>query len=164
MGISILSGMAPWKSVSAALLSKFLTVSTEFDKHSSKWNYYSTDHIIFFRTFSVKVIRPTNSRICDVFIGIALFLKCSYQKIVFTKVGLLNWYSPMKFFFRKIWIILTKKNDFKWKNLALWGGLITSTKNVRENFQSHFCDLWSIRFSLKSFYQIPFTWSKYYLR
>jgi hypothetical protein len=41
-------------------------------------------------------------------------------------------------------------------------GLITSTKNVQKNFQSHFCDQWSISYSLKSFYQIPLIWSKYY--
>jgi hypothetical protein len=43
-------------------------------------------------------------------------------------------------------------------------GLITSTKNVQKKFQSHFCDQWSISFSLKSFYQIPLIWSKYYSR
>ena len=32
-----------------------------------------------------------------------------------------------------------------------------------DNFQSHFCDQWSISFSLKGFYQIPLTWSKYYI-
>ena len=43
-----------------------------------------------------------------------------------------------------------------------FAGLITLTKNVQKIFQSHFCDQWSISFSLKSFYQIPLTWSKYY--
>ena len=30
-------------------------------------------------------------------------------------------------------------------------------------FQTHFCDQWGISFSLKSFYLIPLTWSKYYI-
>ena len=85
------------------------------------------------------------------------FKKWSYQKIVFTKVGLLNWYSRMKIFFRKIRIIFDIEK-WLWKsefcNLA---GLMTLTKNVQKNFQSHFCDQWSISFSLKSFYQIPLT-------
>ena len=37
------------------------------------------------------------------------------------------------------------------------------TKNVQKKFQSHFCDQWSISFSLKSFYQIQLTWSNHYL-
>ena len=41
-------------------------------------------------------------------------------------------------------------------------GLITSTKNVQNIFQYNFCDQWSNSFSLKSDYQIPLTWSKYY--
>ena len=46
-----------------------------------------------------------------------------------------------------------------WKSeFCNFAGLITSTKNVQIFFQSHFCDQWS----LKSFYQIPLTWSKYY--
>ena len=65
-------------------------------------------------------------------------------------------------FFRKILIIFDIEK-WLWKsefcNLV---GLITSTKNVQKKFQSHFCDQWSISFSLKSFYQIPLTWSKYW--
>ena len=67
-------------------------------------------------------------------------------------------------FFRKIRIIFDIEK-WLWKsefcNLA---GLITSTKNVQKFFRSHFCDQWSISFSLKIFYQIPLTWSKYYPR
>ena len=69
----------------------------------------------------------------------------------------------MKFFFRKIRIIFDI-GKWLWKsqfcNLA---GLITSTKNVQKHFHTHFCDQWSISFSLKSFFQIPLTWSKYYI-
>ena len=58
-----------------------------------------------------------------------LFLKLG-RKIVVTKVGLLNWYSPMKNSFRKIQIIFDIEK-WLWKsefcNLA---GLITLTKNV----------------------------------
>ena len=70
--------------------------------------------------------------------------------------------SSNEIFFRNIQIIFdVEKWLWKWEvcNLA---GLITSTKNVQKNFQCHFCNQWSISFSLKSFYQIPLTWSKYY--
>jgi hypothetical protein len=145
---------------------KFLTMSTEFDKNSSKWSYSSTDYQncikIFFEHFPSKLLDPQKSTFGNVILGIKLFFKWSYQKIVFTKDGLLNWYSPMKIFFRKIRIIFDIKK-WLWKsefcNLV---GLITSTKNVQKCFQSHFCDQWSISFSLKSFYQILLTWSKYY--
>ena len=42
--------------------------------------------------------------------------------------------------------------------------LITLTENVQKKFQCNFCDQWNISFSLKSFYQIPLTWSKTYQR
>ena len=68
------------------------------------------------------------------------------------------------FFFKdsnNFWIFDIEK--LLWKsefcNLA---GLITLTKNVQKNFHSHFCNQWSISFNLKSFYQIPLTWSKIY--
>ena len=147
--------------------SKFLTLLTEFDENSSKLSYYATDHRNyikhFFEHFPSKLLDLQKSTFGDVILRINLFFKWSYQKIFFTKVGLLNWYSPMKFFFRKIRIIFDIEK-WLWKsefcNLA---GLITSTKNVQKNFQSHFCDQWSISFSLKSFYQISLTWSKYYI-
>ena len=36
------------------------------------------------------------------------------------------------------------------------------TENTHKSFQCNFCDHSSISFSLKSFYQIPLTWSKFY--
>ena len=77
-----------------------------------------------------------------------------------------SWAPKLKFFneiiFRKIQIILDIEN-WLWKSeFCNSAGLITSTKNVQKNFQRYFCDQWSISFSLKSFYQIPLTWSKYY--
>ena len=45
----------------------------------------------------------------------------------------------------------------------IFAGLITSTKNVQKSFQCDFCNQWNISFILKSFYQIPLTWSKIYL-
>ena len=148
--------------------SKFLTMSTEFDKNSSNWSYYSPDHKncikIFFEHFPSKLLEPQKSTFGDVILGIKLFFKWSYQKIFLTKGWLLNWYSPMKSFFRKIWIIFNIEK-WIWKsefcNLA---GLITLTKNVQKLFQSHFCDQWSVSFSWKIFYRIPLTWSKYYHR
>ena len=73
---------------------------------------------------------------------------------IFTKIGLLNWYSLMKKK-RKIWIIFGIQK-WLWKtefgNLA---GLITSTGNVQNYFQCNLYDQWSISFTLKSFYKIP---------
>ena len=58
-------------------LSKFLTMSTEFDKKSSKWSYYSTDHKnhikIFFEHFLSKLLDPQKSTFGDVILGIKLF-------------------------------------------------------------------------------------------
>ena len=35
-------------------------------------------------------------------------------------------------------------------------------QNVQKSFQCEFCNQWNISFTLKSFYQIPLTWSKTY--
>ena len=87
------------------LFCKFLTMSWEFDKNSSKWRYYSTDHKnyikFFFEHFPSKLLDPQKSTFGDDILGIKLFLKWRYQKIVFTKVGLLYWYSPMNFFLER---------------------------------------------------------------
>ena len=97
---------------------KFLIMSTEFDKNSSKWSYYYTDHKnyikIFFEHFPSKLLDPQKSTFGDDILGIKLFFKWLYQKIVFTKVGHLNWYSSM-IFFRKIWIIFDIENSL-WKS------------------------------------------------
>ena len=37
-----------------------------------------------------------------------------------------------------------------------------SIENIQKSFQCKFCDQWSVSFILKSFYQIPLTWSKTY--
>ena len=58
-------------------LDKFLTMSTEFDKNSSKWSYYSTDHKNyikdFFEPFPSKLLDPQKSTFGDVILGIKLF-------------------------------------------------------------------------------------------
>jgi hypothetical protein len=58
---------------------KSLTMSTEFDKNSSKWSYYSTDHKnyieIFFEHFPLKLLDPQKSTFGDVIFGIKLFQK-----------------------------------------------------------------------------------------
>ena len=43
-----------------------------------------------------------------------------------------------------------------------FGGSNNFDQKCSKTFSNHFCDQWSISFSLKSFYQIPLTWSKYY--
>ena len=56
---------------------KFLTTSTEFDKNSSKWSYYSTDHKnyikIFFEHFPSKKLEPQKSTFGDIILEIKLF-------------------------------------------------------------------------------------------
>ena len=56
---------------------KFLTMSMEFDKNSSKWSYYSTDHKnyikIFFEHFPWKLLEPQKSTFGDFILGIKLF-------------------------------------------------------------------------------------------
>ena len=80
-------------------------MSTKFDKNSSKCSYSSTDYknLIknFFEHFPSKSLDPQKSTFGDVILGLKLLLKWGYQKIVFTKVGILNWYSPMKFFLER---------------------------------------------------------------
>ena len=46
--------------------------------------------------------------------------------------------------------------------MLIFVGLITSTENVQKNVECDFCNQWSNSFILKSFYQIPLTWSKTY--
>jgi hypothetical protein len=72
-------------------------MSTEFDKNSSKWSYYSTDHKnyikIFFEHFPFKLLDPQKSTFGDVILGIKLFFKWSYQKSSFYK----SWAPKMIF-------------------------------------------------------------------
>ena len=69
----------------------------------------------------------------------------------------------MKIFFRKIPIIFDIEKWLLKSEFCNFAGLITWTENVQKKFQCNFCDQWSISFSLKSFYQIPLTWSKTYI-
>ena len=46
--------------------------------------------------------------------------------------------------------------------MLIFVALITSTENVQKKISCNFCDQWSNSFILKSFYQIPLTWSKTY--
>ena len=93
-----------------------------------------------FWTFSVEVIRPTKINIWWRHFRNKTFLKMKLSKNTFYK----SWAPKLIFsnenFFRKIRIIFDIEN-WLWKpefcNLA---GLITLTKNVQKNFQSHFCD------------------------
>ena len=59
--------------------------------------YYIKD---FFENFLSKLLDPQKSTFSNVILGI-IFFKWSYQKIVFAKVGLLNWNSPMEFFLER---------------------------------------------------------------
>ena len=56
---------------------KLLTMSMEFDKNSSKWSYYLTDHKNyiknFFEHFPSKLLDPQKSTFSDVILGIKLF-------------------------------------------------------------------------------------------
>ena len=149
-------------------LGKFLTMSTEFDKNSSKWSYYSTDHKNyiknFFEHFPSKLLDSKKINIWWHHFRNKTFFKMKLSKNSFYKSWAPKLIFSNEIFFRKIRIIFDIEK-WLWKsefcNLA---GLITSTKNVQKKFQSHFCDQWSIGFSLKSFYQIPLIWSKYYNR
>ena len=62
-------------------------------------------------------------------------------------------------------IFIFKNNLFlKWCcQILIFAGLITLAKNVQKSFQCDFCNQWNISFILKSFYQIPLTWSKTYV-
>ena len=55
---------------------KFLTMSTEFDKNSSKWSYYSTDHRDYIKKnlkhFLPKLLDQQKSRFSDIILGIKL--------------------------------------------------------------------------------------------
>ena len=59
------------------LYRKIGPMSTEFDKNSSIWSYYSTDHKNyikkFFEHFSSKLLDPQKSTFGDVILGIKLF-------------------------------------------------------------------------------------------
>ena len=73
-----------------------------------------------FEHFLSKLLDPQKSLFGDVILEMNYFLKWSYQKTDFTKVGLLNWYSLMKISFRKIQIIFKIENDFeKSQNFAI---------------------------------------------
>ena len=124
-------------------------------------HWLQKSHWKLFWTFLVKVIRPAKINIWQHHFRNKLFLKMKLSKNFFDKSWAPKLIFSNEIFFRKIRIFFDTEKWF-WKsefcNLA---GLITSTKNVQKNFQSHFCDQWSISFSLKSFYQIPLTWSKY---
>jgi len=100
----------------------------------------------FFLTFSVEVIRPTKLNIWWRHFRNKTFFKMKLSKNCFYK----SW-APILIFSDEIffWKIRITFDIEKWL-----------TKNVQKNFQSHFCNQWSISFGLKSFYQIPLTWSK----
>ena len=100
-----------------SLVCKFLTMSTEFDKNFSKWSYCWSQklHRKDFWTFSVKVIRPSKIKIWWLHFRNKTFFKLKLSKKVFTKVGPLNWYSPMKFCLWKILIIFDIE-QWLWKS------------------------------------------------
>ena len=55
-----------------------------------------------------------------VILVIKWFKNWSQQKMLFTKKVRLNWYSSMKFFFRKIWMIFDIKNSLWSPKLPLF--------------------------------------------
>ena len=57
----------------------------------------------------------TDRQKLDVILGTKVFQFWSYQKMYFTKNVFLNWYSSMKFFFRKIQMIFDIENSL-WKS------------------------------------------------
>jgi hypothetical protein len=133
-------------------------MSTEFDKNFSKWCWYSIDHKnsieFFFEHFRSKL---QNSDFQSHF---------SMSKIIrnflFFFIGEYQFRSPnfvKKTFFDNF---IFKNNLFlKWcRQIVIFAGLITSTKNVQKSFQCDFCNKLRISFILKSFYQIPLTRSK----
>ena len=67
----------------------------------------------------------------------------------------------MKFFFKDLDDFLHRKMTLKVRILQFVASNNFDQK-CSKKFQRHFCDQWSISFSLKGFYQIPLTWSKYY--
>lgn len=76
----------------------------------------------------------------------------------FTKIGVLNWYSSMKIFFRKVWTFFDIEK-WHWKSdFCNFASLSSLSEKVQKNFQGNFCDSPSISFIVISFYQILLTW------
>ena len=75
-----------------------------------------------------------------------------------TKVGVLNWYSSMKIFFRKIQTIFDVEK-WLWKSeICNFVTLSPLSEKVQKFFQCNFCDSISISFIVKSFHKIMLTW------
>ena len=76
-----------------------------------------------------------------------------------TKVGVLNWYSSMKNFFRKIQTIFDVEK-WLWKSeICNFVTLSPLSEKVQKFFQCNFCDSTIVI----SFHQIPLTWWNAYI-
>ena len=89
-----------------------------------KWNY------------QILCLHPlTVCQKLGVILVIKWFLNWSQQKMLFTKNLRLNWYSSMKIFFRKIWMIFDIENSkFKSPKLALFDKLSLDGDSKSGNF------------------------------
>ena len=84
--------------------------------------------------------------------------------MILAKVIVLNWYSSMKIFFRKIQTIFDIEK-WLWKSeICNFVTLSPLSEKVLKNFQCNFCDSTSISFIVISFHQIPLTWWNAYYR
>ena len=93
--------------------------------------------------------------------NIILEIKWSYQKFVFlfTKIGVVNWYSSMKIVFsRKIRIIFDIEYDFESQNFAFFRVYLICQKNQKKiNAIFVTCTVYK-----GAFCKIPFRWIYYY--
>ena len=83
----------------------------------------------------------------------------------FTKVGLLNWYFPMKKN-RKIRIIFNIEKWLRKSEFCNFEGLITSTENVQKKFNAIFvisgelASFWKVFFFKFRWHDQKFTWGR----
>ena len=119
-------------------------------------------HWNFFWTFSVEIIRPAKLQNSDIQSHFSMSKIIRIFPIFFSleNINLGAQLLSKTFFDSSIF----KNNLFlKWCcQILIFAGLITLAKNVQKSFQCNFCNQWNISFILKSFYQIPLTWSKTY--
>ena len=97
-------------------------------KKSVNWRWY------FDLTFTDV---HTNCQKLDVILGTKVVQFWSYRTMCFTKNVVLNWYSSMKFFFRKIWTFFDVEN-WLWKSDLgpFWRPLWTPVKVKSKNYFS----------------------------
>ena len=105
-------------------------MSTKFDKNSSKWSYYSTDHKNYIKNFSEhhlsKLLDPQRSTFGDVISGIKPFLKMKLSENSFYKSWAPKLIFSNEILFRKIRIIFDKEK-WLWKS-EIYGQKFTLVK------------------------------------